>query len=763
MSSLRGSCNMCKNELWQPSSALSRKARRLEKRLQEVLAGATKAVENAKADAKKASNVLLPAPQVASVSPAAPQVASTSAVVPNKRRQRRQRMRAQKAAATKQEATKQEEAGAPKQEDSCSFVADAKLPVLDTKATAHMPHTQKSSSAEVSECPLASCSYQVLVGCVVPFLDSASVYALAQTSHKFKTIASEGTFWRDVFQRTYKLSELSPGSLQEWKTAFLIERKQVAKTRFSCFVTKQSFFGDVMGLPITYTMNPKTGRVDYILAHAVLLSESAFEKGTRFTPSNESFSLVLPLFFSQVHFARALPAIERCLVKLSPEFHTRKFNPLMVLEVLPKIMNTFIVLLADKGVAASQASFQGYVWIHRLFIELVREYGLDTEVERRLTQFVAAEKNRSKQTLPSLGNFLPLLSVSEKFQWRDVAPAYLQESMDRSVLWIAKAHPDYVSIDRKFDALRPDWAFDGAKVSLRLCLIHVLFLRRFCQGSSLVVMADRYDQFFGGLNETEGEDKKNKSASSPLVPLSRLQSEAKAILEIDSWPKYYYMAGFKCPKKSSFIAMSRSAVQRSMQKRYHERGMDFSRVHASGTSSILNKGESYQIKNSMAMKNLCFTDRWEFKGHTKFLDCSILTYSADKKLLHRVDFRHNHAPGITHSGDQIGFETGLHVVKIELANLARDVQTLVFVLSAYRSALLTDILQPVVSFEDETSGAMLCEYKHHMQNTGKLKAIVMCKLERTADAGWRVQAIGELSNGDASNYGPIQATVAAIL
>eukprot|EP00457_Paulinella_chromatophora_P002192 gb/GEZN01002196.1/.p1 GENE.gb/GEZN01002196.1/~~gb/GEZN01002196.1/.p1 ORF type:complete len:744 (+),score=104.01 gb/GEZN01002196.1/:70-2301(+) len=743
---------MSKDELWQPSSTLSRKARRLEKRVQ-VLAGAKQAVADAKADTKK----VLPTPQVASMSLTSPQAASTSpAILKNqKRRQRRQRVRAQKAVATKHE-----EAGATK-EENFSFVPDAKLPVLDVQATALLPHTQESNSAEVSECPLASCSYQVLVGCVIPFLDPASVYALAQTSHKFKALANEGTFWRDIFQRTYKLSELSPGSLQEWKTAFLIERKQVAKTRFSCFVTKQSFFDDVMGLPITYTMNPKTGRADYILAHTVLLSESAFEKGTRFTPSNESFSLFLPLFFSPVHFARALPAIERCLVKLSPDFNTRKFNPLMVVEVLPKIMNTFIVLLADKGVAASQASFQGYVWIHRLFIELVREYGLDAEVERRLTQFVAAEKNRTKQTCPSLGNLLPLLSVSEKFQWRDVAPAYLQESMDRSVLWIAKAHPDYVSIDRKFDQLRPDWAFDGAKVSLRLCLIHVLFLRRFCQGSSLVVMAARYDQFFGGLNEA-GEEDKNKSAS-PLVPVSRLQAEAKAILEIDCWPKYYYMAGLKCPKKSTFITMSRIAVQRSMRKQYHQRGMDLSRVHASGTSSILNKGESYHIKNSVDMKKLCFTDRWEFKGPTKFLDSTILAYSADKKLLHTVDFQQTDAPGITHSGDMIGFETGLHVVKIELANLSRNVRTLVFVLSAYRSAVLTDILQPAVSFEDETSGAMLCEYKHHMQNTGKLKAIVMCKLERTADAGWRVQAIGELSHGDASNYGPIQRTVAAIL
>jgi hypothetical protein len=45
---------------------------------------------------------------------------------------------------------------------------------------------------------------------------------------------------------------------------------------------------DVLGLPLTFTVNPASQRVDYIQAHPYLLSVTAFKAGVRRTPERVS-------------------------------------------------------------------------------------------------------------------------------------------------------------------------------------------------------------------------------------------------------------------------------------------------------------------------------------------------------------------------------------------------------------------------------------------------------------------------------------------
>eukprot|EP00957_Ditylum_brightwellii_P116546 8889876-Ditylum_brightwellii.AAC.1 len=66
-------------------------------------------------------------------------------------------------------------------------------------------------------------------------------------------------------------------------------------------------------------------------------------------------------------------------------------------------MNTFIVLVADKGISASRKSVLGFTRVHRLFLALAHQYPtIKVETLRRLEMFVAREENRVKSTCPSL-------------------------------------------------------------------------------------------------------------------------------------------------------------------------------------------------------------------------------------------------------------------------------------------------------------------------------------------------------------------------
>jgi hypothetical protein len=49
----------------------------------------------------------------------------------------------------------------------------------------------------------------------------------------------------------------------------------------------------------------------------------------------------------------------------------------------------------------------------------------------KAVSFVRNEDNRHKDVMPSLGEFLPLLTVSNKVTWKEACMPYLYENFDR--------------------------------------------------------------------------------------------------------------------------------------------------------------------------------------------------------------------------------------------------------------------------------------------------------------------------------------------
>ena len=66
----------------------------------------------------------------------------------------------------------------------------------------------------------------------------------------------------------------------------------------------------VLGMPAHFTVNPRTGQVDYIEVHPELLSLSAFSQGVRATCSKNTggdIQVAVPAYLNEEHFQRALP------------------------------------------------------------------------------------------------------------------------------------------------------------------------------------------------------------------------------------------------------------------------------------------------------------------------------------------------------------------------------------------------------------------------------------------------------------------------
>ena len=74
--------------------------------------------------------------------------------------------------------------------------------------------------------------------------------------------------------------------------------------------TDASAAPEVLGLPLRFTVNPRTREIDYVYATPDLVSFSAFtEEGVRRTAWGEAFSHILPLHLDGEHFEAALPIL----------------------------------------------------------------------------------------------------------------------------------------------------------------------------------------------------------------------------------------------------------------------------------------------------------------------------------------------------------------------------------------------------------------------------------------------------------------------
>ncbi|KAK9802996.1 hypothetical protein WJX73_007334 [Symbiochloris irregularis] len=494
--------------------------------------------------------------------------------------------------------------------------------------------------------------------------------ALSATCRGFRSIVEAGEAWQAVLRRDYPSSNVTAQSARDWKHAYLLQATHTLGA-LQCFFTKASFNEKVLGLPLVTTLNPKTGTVDYC-------------------------DLLCPEYKSGM--GRAAP-------------------PEAWLQALPKLMNTAVVLLMDKGIAASERALATYCSLHRLFLAIADHHSLHSRAANMLTRFMTQPDARLKAQTPNLGWFIPLMAL---------APDDDSSQLSQRLTWTEEPEGK-----------------EGRPA-----------------GSTLEQVAYCHDLLY----------------SSPGPGMQqRMQGIIREILAMDSWQDFLRMVGLKLPGDVS-VAMTqqlRYSWHRSIAKRYHREGMDFSRIQASGVSTILLKGERYSAPPNMQYMELLDRWHWTESQGTVFLDASCLLYAKEGRLIEAVDFNHERSAGtmqqgaVSHSGDILDYDacTGTHTISVNLRALGPHVVEMVLVMSAWADARLHDCRQPYVAIRDPSTGVSLCEY--HLEDrkqemVGK-KSVGMCRVYRskTKSDAWEVQAVGKvLPDGSAGNYGPIQLWIA---
>jgi hypothetical protein len=119
--------------------------------------------------------------------------------------------------------------------------------------------------------------------------------------------------------------------------SYLWERNELI-----CFYSKLHFTDDVLGVGLNLE-NKLNGKLAYITTTFDLVSYSAFMKEkVRKAVYKEPFTHWLPLYINRVHGEKAIPLATEAMAMICKDCYG-SFEPWMVLDVIPKLMNSMVV------------------------------------------------------------------------------------------------------------------------------------------------------------------------------------------------------------------------------------------------------------------------------------------------------------------------------------------------------------------------------------------------------------------------------------
>ena len=420
---------------------------------------------------------------------------------------------------------------------------------------------------------------------------------------------NSGYIWRELIQRHFPSCPVVPESIiasnrNMWHYIWTMKMNGVHYEELTCFFTKATMEDEVLGIPIDYTINPKTRKIDYVYSTMELVSHRAWHsQNLSKTVWGETIKGWLPVYLCEEHFDRGAQLLPSCLRRIvnDPSSQQDRFGRTrqqsapspslveMILEIFPKLMNTMVVLLVDNGIHEVDHTLKGYGMVHRMFLTLVnRVPGLRAEVTRRLQSFLRLESMRTKSACPNLGEFMALLSVCPDVGWMDMVVPLMREGFSRSVLWVCRDVPELARLPAMVQSNSSEAelselmqkVFRATDNSRKIYSFHCCFLKLLAnpRGIDGKAVSQRYDKTFGML---------------PLHVSKRLQTLLEEAVSFDSWQSFFVGVCLKPPSPDTLVGMWADAVQASMSKGYHSASTDFSKIQRHGVSNILLRGTSY--------------------------------------------------------------------------------------------------------------------------------------------------------------------------
>lgn len=352
-------------------------------------------------------------------------------------------------------------------------------------------------------------------------------------------------------------------ALEAYKQKLINEEKKISSSQsyaieaLTCYVTKLPFQEGEKGNSIFGFGISKTGnqRNPNFTSPCEVMTLDGFEmlkkNGKVESVLREEIDFFLPLFLTPTHGSRIRSSFEASCCSI---LATNSFTPNMVLQVLPKLLNSTVVTFMNGTSHTSEKALQGYFMFHRLFLWCLEQYpNLLEIINNTVKNFVTDPKERLKSVTPNVGEWLTLLTVCNNCDWEKASIAYLTENFDRNVMWYLKENP---SLGNTSDSISADTrlkeTFRLTKVSRDLCVFQVLFLD-IARPSSLTIpqIIERYDKN-NGLPTLEMEQS--------------LKQVLKTIQSISNYEEWFKAIKVPYPGQEKFNSILKTSVDSASNK-----------------------------------------------------------------------------------------------------------------------------------------------------------------------------------------------------
>ncbi|KAH3758444.1 Ubiquitinconjugating enzyme subfamily protein [Pelomyxa schiedti] len=192
----------------------------------------------------------------------------------------------------------------------------------------------------------------------------------------------------------------------------------------------------------------------------------------------EELHFFIPQYINAAHGATIAPLFEAACVSITG---SPKFTAQLVLQVLPKLMNSSVVAFMNGTTFTSERALHGYFFFHRLFLWAVYEKypELLPLVTQAVSDFVSNPAMRLKSNCPNLGEWLTYLTVvnDPALQWKNICQPVIQETFERNVMWYVATNPQLADTNNAtVNANRVGVTFGATKVSRDLMAFQTRFL-----------------------------------------------------------------------------------------------------------------------------------------------------------------------------------------------------------------------------------------------------------------------------------------------
>jgi len=284
---------------------------------------------------------------------------------------------------------------------------------------------------------------------------------------------------------------------------------------------------------------------------AEVLSQEAFDGGIRTSSQNVVFQHLLPLFVSEAHWLAAKPLLFAATGRIWADISRvpEHVPAVAAARVVCRLMNNVVidVMKADSRSAASDNFISGYFSLLRLLVRLAADHPEVQQVaDHDWAEFMASGENRTKTKCPNIGDILPLLCISSRFSWSDVASAYQEESHTRNVRWYLQDHPQLENVNPHDN--RVSITFGATAVSRRMACFQAKF--------SILGKAQSPFSFADG------------SVPAPLI--AAIKDTYRATDAVGSWNEHYTFLGLQPP--SDILTLLAHALAESKRLGYHGDG-----------------------------------------------------------------------------------------------------------------------------------------------------------------------------------------------